>query len=1098
MRIWIPRLLRRMTYKSLTRNKGYRIQKWGMEMKERLLSLFLAALLLVSLGGGALAGVDTDADSWSAEKSGFEMRIPEAWRDTGGYLQFSDAGEGMNPGGGIVSASVIYCAMSGEEIEALEAAENEAYETDDFETLFEIGQKLSEVQWNLFTVYGINRGRGENELRSYVNEKNLDPEYFDGDEELMTAAKALYDGMQYREIGEKDGLRYYLCSCDPDVFLSLLARIGVEEIDPDYAKEYRDLLQSPDGLTDNVTLTGGAALAVSAETGSRIVFETTDLEGNPVSSDEIFSGHPITMINLWATWCDPCKDELPGLAEMAEDFEKQGCRIIGICLDAEDDETMAEGRAILDAAGVSYLNIVPFEGREELLPNTYYPTTYFVDENGVILDDIVTGAHLSRYPMVMEKLLKAGSPAQTSDPAAADGGESEALRVLARELEETADHLMTDGEDVDDIYTEFHWTSIADTLPEKFDLRERGIVTPVKSQSPWGTCWSFATIAASETSILNSLGMTAEAYREKYGEELDLSEKHLAWFTMKALPELSDYPEGEYPYDPAQAGEGLHFLEGVDTEPLNTGGNYFLSSGSLANGIGILKEKYAPYVNSEGNAEKTGDWSLPEDQRYGVSFEAKDVNILPAPVSVDAEGNPVYRPEATEAIKSELLAGRAVGISFMADRSRPPVSKEEMRASLEKSLADNTTATEEEKARYIDVRAGYVDTADLTDAELRDLILFRLRINDLPEDTYDLDGYDHDQLAMILMTSAFSQSYDKIAEYENTEPYMSFVGTDPVIYAQYTYEMLKSNHAVTVVGWDDTFSAENWPENRRPPADGAWIVKNSWGTDWGNDGYFMLSYYDLSLNGIGTFEYVATPDNLQMDYMSILNYDNMPIEIVSSTLFDTPVYAANVFKVDEDSVLSYVSTMTGDLDTSVTASVYLLDENAAGPMQGVLLDSVTESFRFAGYHRVSLSENILLPAGSRICIVIFESVPVENDVRYALVNTGSLNEKGAEAYNASHEDQPLMRYAKGVVNPGESFISLESGKWMDWSEAIAAFGDSGSNAYVAYDNLPIKAYVYPWSEVQRVHDLSMRVPSIGGEAAICPEDGYMLLDINAG
>ena len=67
-----------------------------------------------------------------------------------------------------------------------------------------------------------------------------------------------------------------------------------------------------------------------------------DLEGKPVKSEEIFSGHAITMINMWATWCDPCKEELPALAEMAESYEKKGCRIIGLCLDAEDEETMAK------------------------------------------------------------------------------------------------------------------------------------------------------------------------------------------------------------------------------------------------------------------------------------------------------------------------------------------------------------------------------------------------------------------------------------------------------------------------------------------------------------------------------------------------------------------------------------------------------------------------------------------------------------------------------------------------------------------------------------------------------------------------------------
>ena len=109
----------------------------------------------------------------------------------------------------------------------------------------------------------------------------------------------------------------------------------------------------------------------------------------------------------------------------------------------------------------------------------------------------------------------------------------------------------------------------------------------------------------------------------------------------------------------------------------------------------------------------------------------------------------------------------------------------------------------------------------------------------------------------------------------------------------------------------------------------------------------------------------------------------------------------------------------------------------------------------------------------------------------------ALNEAGAEAYNALHQEngQSVTRYARGIVNPGESFVSFSYGTWTDWYDAIASFQSRGNNAYVSYDNLPIKAYVYPWSQVEKIHDLSNRVPAPGGEAAVCPEDGYTLLDI---
>ena len=144
------------------------------------------------------------------------------------------------------------------------------------------------------------------------------------------------------------------------------------------------------------------------------------------------------------------------------------------------------------------------------------------------------------------------------------GGERNALDYLALQLDEAAARLVAVNGEMGDYYSELPALSPADTdsFPEKFDLRDRGVVTGVKQQAPWGTCWTFGTIAACETSLLSMMGLTAEGYREKYGVEMDLSERHLAWFTAMPLTEVSAFPEGEYPYDPSQAGEGARRPEG--------------------------------------------------------------------------------------------------------------------------------------------------------------------------------------------------------------------------------------------------------------------------------------------------------------------------------------------------------------------------------------------------------------------------------------------------------------------------------------------------------------------------------------------------------
>ena len=69
-----------------------------------------------------------------------------------------------------------------------------------------------------------------------------------------------------------------------------------------------------------------------------------------------------------------------------------------------------------------------------------------------------------------------------------------------------------------------------EALPSSYDLRDKGVVTPVKRQNPWGTCWGFAAIAAAETSILSEMGTTYEEF------PLDLSESLFASFARTALP----------------------------------------------------------------------------------------------------------------------------------------------------------------------------------------------------------------------------------------------------------------------------------------------------------------------------------------------------------------------------------------------------------------------------------------------------------------------------------------------------------------------------------------------------------------------------------
>ena len=83
--------------------------------------------------------------------------------------------------------------------------------------------------------------------------------------------------------------------------------------------------------------------------------------------------------------------------------------------------------------------------------------------------------------------------------------EKKKLEILEGKLAKDSDRLVYTGNFIVNIYDDFSWKTEADIFPAKLDLRARGTVTPVKSQSPWASCWSFGAIASSETSILKKL-----------------------------------------------------------------------------------------------------------------------------------------------------------------------------------------------------------------------------------------------------------------------------------------------------------------------------------------------------------------------------------------------------------------------------------------------------------------------------------------------------------------------------------------------------------------------------------------------------------------
>ena len=200
----------------------------------------------------------------------------------------------------------------------------------------------------------------------------------------------------------------------------------------EYYGEFISLLENADLIENNLELTGNIKLTGPFEfatEGKKIEFETTDLEGNPVKSEELFAGHPVTAVNLWATWCNPCKREIPELETLNTELKENNCQIVGIVTDAKKEKKIAQAKEILAELDAGYVNLVPFEGLADLLPQDCWPTTYFVDENGVLIGEPVDYADPDAYREKIEQLLEgeaqlpeSGAEASESEAEASESG----------------------------------------------------------------------------------------------------------------------------------------------------------------------------------------------------------------------------------------------------------------------------------------------------------------------------------------------------------------------------------------------------------------------------------------------------------------------------------------------------------------------------------------------------------------------------------------------------------------------------------------------------------------------------------------------------
>lgn len=306
---------------------------------------------------------------------------------------------------------------------------------------------------------------------------------------------------------------------------------------------------------------------------------------------------------------------------------------------------------------------------------------------------------------------------------------------------------------------------------------------------------------------------------------------------------------------------------------------------------------------------------------------------------------------------------------------------------------------------------------------------------------------------------SFDQTDDASSQYWNHE--------DKAYYCAYEYGPYEtashvSNHQVTIVGWDDSFGKEKFPTTlsrpslpsvtyQEPPAgDGAWIVKNSWGSDWGDEGYFYISYYDTTLCDLTSYEaedarYAA--EGTDHAYDGVYQYDGVGMGDVWC-YSETPMRFANVFEARGFETVSAVGALVNEAGSTIELAVYknpssiVAETERLDPASGELMWSTTQALDYAGHLTFELGE------------AAFEVEPGDT---FSVVSSVRFSDG---MYQISTEcDDTSYSVAETKCASGQSYYSDELTGIDTWYDlACDNMGGEGESDGFLFNNATLKAY----------------------------------------